>query len=156
MKRGVSPRGRIVAVLVSGILGGIVTTKASAVDIDTRPGHCPGFSADQIDRIANELGLEADSPESLQVDCRDNAELPMVELEIETSDKLAYLRILIEATGKKSGTAQIDCYSDELACPTVIYDLSHPADTYVCRAEVLRSVTWRRLCPPYEIEGRGQ
>ena len=80
----------------------------------------------------------------------------MVELEAEASDKPAYLRVLVEATDKKSGTAQIDCYSDELACPAVIYILSHPADTYVCRAEVLKSVTWRRLCPPERIEGRGQ
>ncbi len=115
-----------------------------------QPGTCPVFSADDLDAAFFDWAMAVGfSPELDSVSCSDDPATPETflqfitapplpafgEVDVTLADGLGFTASCVFATP----AAQLDCVGPAQ------FGLSAP-ERHICRAEILRSSTWRLFC----------
>ena len=118
------------------------------------PGDCPVFSAKDIDDYAEQVGLSALNDHDVKVvACVDDSTSPMTRMRL--TDRTEKSRILDVAVGYGFDDSSVATPGEPtgkiiaVADPFDIddqYDNLPLSDLHICRGELLRSYTWRRLC----------
>jgi len=108
-------------------------------------GECPGFTSEDIDDIATEIGLSSLAAVDLQqLICTDVPRAPALAMSVEWQSQGGH-SFSIES-GVIGGGQFRALITSELGTIGGQFSEFSVADTHICRAEALRSFTWRRLC----------
>ena len=112
------------------------------------PGECPGFTSDDIDDKATELGLSSLAEADLDLLlCTDDPSAPFIEMRAEFVTGGVFHRFLARSgVSLMGGEFQAVIFFQPIGTLGGNFAVFSVADTHICRAEMLRSFTWRRLC----------
>ena len=112
----------------------------------TGPGECPGFTSDDIDEVATAIGLSSlAEADLLGLRCEDDPTVPQIELfAVWVGPTTPFFSFQFRPTGRIHNFV-VDYRRRHGSLGGFVRVVSG-ADAHICRAEVLRSFTWRRLC----------